>query len=147
MVFRGPLVTFDYVAAIPRYRTEELEQLAGRGSKLAAKYKVHLQHVTVATMPEDHESRLKEMFPVGHYVRRGQSLYAFGKEWNNTFSIPRNCTEFSYSSGEDPEWNHRFKNLSKTASSPHPVASNSRIYCCQMVLRPARGAPALPNLN
>jgi hypothetical protein len=79
MVFRGPLVTFDYVAAIPRYRTEELEQLAGRGSKLAAKYKVHLQHVTVATMPEDHESRLKEMFPVGHYGRRGQSLYAFGK--------------------------------------------------------------------
>ena len=53
----------DYVAAIPRYRTEELEQLAGRGSKLAAKYKVHLQHVTVATMPEDYESRLKEMFP------------------------------------------------------------------------------------
>jgi hypothetical protein len=33
------------------------------GSKLARKYKVHLQHVTVATMPEDYESRLKEMFP------------------------------------------------------------------------------------
>ena len=30
-----------------------MEQLAGRGSKLAVKYKVHLQHVTVATMPED----------------------------------------------------------------------------------------------
>jgi hypothetical protein len=42
---------------------EELEQLAGKGSKLAAKYKVHLQHVTMATMPEDYESRLKEMFP------------------------------------------------------------------------------------
>ena len=58
-----PTGDVDYVAAIPRYRTEELEQLAGRGSKLAAKYKVHLQHVTVATMPEDYESRLKEMFP------------------------------------------------------------------------------------
>jgi hypothetical protein len=40
-----------------------LEQLAGRGSKLAAKHKVHLRHVTVATMPEDYESRLIEMFP------------------------------------------------------------------------------------
>src|ERR1700756_3115457 len=57
-----PTGDVDYVAAIPRYRTEELEQLARRGSKLAAKYKVHLQHVTVATMPEDYESRLKEMF-------------------------------------------------------------------------------------
>ena len=58
-----PTGDVDYVAAIPRYRIEELEQLAGRGSKLAAKYEVHLQHVTVATMPEDYESRLKEMFP------------------------------------------------------------------------------------
>jgi len=63
MVFGRPTGDVDYVAAIPRYRTEELEQLAARGSKLAAKYKVHLQHVTVATMPEDYESRLKEMFP------------------------------------------------------------------------------------
>jgi hypothetical protein len=58
-----PTGDVDYIAAIPRYCIEELEQLAGRGSKLAAKYKVHLQHVTVATMPEDYESRLKEMFP------------------------------------------------------------------------------------
>src|SRR6267154_5166364 len=58
-----PTGDVDYIAAIPRYRIEELEQLAGGGSKLAAKYKVHLQHVTVATMPEDYESRLKEMFP------------------------------------------------------------------------------------
>jgi hypothetical protein len=58
-----PTGDIDYIAAIPRYRIEELERLAGRGSKLAAKYKVHLQHVTVATVPEDYESRLKETFP------------------------------------------------------------------------------------
>ena len=58
-----PTGDVDYVAAIPRYRIEELERLAGRGSKLAAKYKVPLQHVTVATIPEDYESRLKGMFP------------------------------------------------------------------------------------
>ena len=58
-----PTGDVDYIAAIPRYRMEELEQLAGRGSKLESKYKVHLQHVAVVTMPEDYESRLKEMFP------------------------------------------------------------------------------------
>src|SRR6267142_2255572 len=58
-----PTGDVDYVAAIPRERIEELEKIAGRESKLEAKYKVHLQHVTVASMPEDYESRLKEMFP------------------------------------------------------------------------------------
>ena len=58
-----PTGDLDYIAAIPHYRIQELEQLAERGSKLATKYKVHLQHVAVATMPEDYESRLKEMFP------------------------------------------------------------------------------------
>jgi len=58
-----PTGDVDYVAAIPRYCVNELEQLAGRGSKLASRYKVHLQHVAVVTMPEDYESRLKEMFP------------------------------------------------------------------------------------
>lgn len=58
-----PTGDVDYIAAIPRYRQEELEKLAGRGSKLEAKYKVHLQHVTVATLSENYEDRLKEMFP------------------------------------------------------------------------------------
>jgi len=58
-----PTGDIDYIAAIPRHRLEQLEELAGRGSKLEAKYKVHLQHVTVAMMPEDYEARLREMFP------------------------------------------------------------------------------------
>jgi hypothetical protein len=58
-----PTGDVDSVAAIPRYRMEELKRLAGRGSPLESKYIVHLQHVAVATMPEDCESRLKEMFP------------------------------------------------------------------------------------
>jgi hypothetical protein len=58
-----PTGDIDYIAAIPRDRLQELEDLAGRGSELEAKYKIHLQHFTVATMPEDYENRLKEMFP------------------------------------------------------------------------------------
>jgi hypothetical protein len=58
-----PTGDVDYIAAVPHQRIGELEQVAGRGSKLAAKHKVYLQHVPVATMPEGYESRLTEMFP------------------------------------------------------------------------------------
>lgn len=58
-----PTGDVDYIAVIPRDRLQELQELAGRGSKLRAKYKVRLQHVTVATMPEGYETRLGEMFP------------------------------------------------------------------------------------
>lgn len=58
-----PTGDVDYISAVPRNRIEELEQLAGRESGLARKYKVYLQHVAIATMPEDYESRLTEMFP------------------------------------------------------------------------------------
>jgi hypothetical protein len=57
-----PTGDVDYISAVPRNQIEELERLAGRESKLARKYKVYLQHVTIATMPEDYESRLTEMF-------------------------------------------------------------------------------------
>ena len=58
-----PTGDVDYISAIPRNRIEELERLAGRESKLARKYKIYLQHVAIAAMPEDYESRLKGMFP------------------------------------------------------------------------------------
>jgi len=57
-----PTGDVDYISAIPRNRIEELERLAGCESELARKYKIHLQHVAIATMPEDYESRLTELF-------------------------------------------------------------------------------------
>ena len=57
-----PTGDIDYVSAVPYHRIRELEALAGRGSELENKFKVHLQHVTVTTMPEDYEARLVEMF-------------------------------------------------------------------------------------
>ncbi len=61
--FPRPTGDVDYVSAIPHDKVPELEALAGRGSKLEKHYRIHLQHVTVATMPEDYQSRLSEMFP------------------------------------------------------------------------------------
>ncbi len=48
----------DFVEAIPRARIIELERMAGRGSALARKHKVHLEFVGVATLPHSYESRL-----------------------------------------------------------------------------------------
>jgi hypothetical protein len=58
-----PTADVDYIAAVPRYRIEELKRLAGRGSRLAQRHKVYLQHVAVATLPENYETRLVEMYP------------------------------------------------------------------------------------
>jgi hypothetical protein len=57
-----PTGDVDYVSAVPYHRIQDLQALAGRGSELENKFKVDLQHVTVATMPEDYEARLLEMF-------------------------------------------------------------------------------------
>ena len=43
---------------------ESLIDLAGEGSKLHKKYKVYLQVVGVASVPENYEERLTEMFPL-----------------------------------------------------------------------------------
>jgi hypothetical protein len=43
--------------------TKSLMELAGQGSKLHNKYKVYLQVVGVAQVPNNYEDRLKEMFP------------------------------------------------------------------------------------
>ena len=53
----------DYVTLIPYDRVPELEALAGEGSHLARKYKVHVHHAGVATVPESYDERMKELFP------------------------------------------------------------------------------------
>ena len=40
-----------------------LDEIAGEGSLLHKKHKVHLHRVTVMTMPEGYEERSSEMFP------------------------------------------------------------------------------------
>ncbi len=55
----------DYISAIPRQATEELDRIAGRDSDVARKHRVFLQAVTgVADYPENYESRLTTL-PLG----------------------------------------------------------------------------------
>ncbi|MGH9328700.1 MAG: DUF6036 family nucleotidyltransferase [Terriglobia bacterium] len=53
----------DYFSVMPMQCARDLQAMAGPDSALAKKYKVHLQHVTVNSLPEDYEARLVEMFP------------------------------------------------------------------------------------
>jgi hypothetical protein len=55
-----PTGDIDYYTAIPS--AFNLEEIAGRGSPLAKKYKVSLQRVTVTDLPEEYETRLTEIF-------------------------------------------------------------------------------------
>ncbi|HEV3254684.1 MAG TPA: DUF6036 family nucleotidyltransferase [Candidatus Acidoferrales bacterium] len=52
----------DYRSLIPHNRIGDLQELAGPGSTLAQKHKVHLQHTGVESMPESYGERLSELF-------------------------------------------------------------------------------------
>lgn len=60
-----PRVTgdLDYISIVPKNSNQVLEGVAGEGSKLAKKYKLHVQYVTVADVPENYEERLSQLFP------------------------------------------------------------------------------------
>lgn len=57
----------DYFTLTPHNRMGHVEQLAGRGSALARKHRVHLHRAAVASLPEDYEARLSEVYP-GHFT-------------------------------------------------------------------------------
>jgi hypothetical protein len=58
-----PTADVDVIAITPRSEIESLMNLGGQGSPLYRKHKVYLQLVGVASVPDDYEERLTEMFP------------------------------------------------------------------------------------
>jgi hypothetical protein len=62
----------DFLCAVPNVQADLIE-IAGKGSLLHQKHRVHLDAVNVVTPPEDYEERLVAMFP-GAWDRLG--LYA-----------------------------------------------------------------------
>jgi hypothetical protein len=53
----------DYYTLVPANRIRDLQEIAGEGSPLARKHKVHLHSAAIATLPESYEERMKELFP------------------------------------------------------------------------------------
>jgi hypothetical protein len=50
----------DYFTLVPANRITEPEKLAGEGSDLARKHKVHVHHAAIATLPENYEGGANE---------------------------------------------------------------------------------------
>lgn len=58
-----PTADVDVLVIVPRGESERLINLAGKGSELHRKHGLYLDLVTVATVPEDYDQRLTEIFP------------------------------------------------------------------------------------
>ena len=58
-----PTSDLDYIEIIPHDALKVLEEIAGRESELAKKYRLYFQHVAVASLPESYAERLAELFP------------------------------------------------------------------------------------
>ena len=59
----------DYLALAAQSRHDDVEALAGLGSKLHRKYHVYTQYVGIVTPPADYASRLIPMFPSAPWGR------------------------------------------------------------------------------
>lgn len=62
-VYRAPRTTgdLDYLTMVPNDASDEVENLAGYGSKLARKYRVYFQRVGVTDLPENYDERLVDL--------------------------------------------------------------------------------------
>jgi hypothetical protein len=53
----------DYFTLEPSNLTELIHRLAGEGSALAQKHKVHIHRAAIASLPEDYQERMAEIYP------------------------------------------------------------------------------------
>lgn len=58
-----PTADVDVLSIAPSTQRAFILELAGKGSRLHKKHRLYIECVTVATIPEDYEERLTEMFP------------------------------------------------------------------------------------
>ena len=61
--FSRETADLDVLMIAPRKQVTPLLELARQGGELHRKYRVYLDYVGVAKVPEEYESRLTEMFP------------------------------------------------------------------------------------
>jgi hypothetical protein len=59
----------DYLAITAQARNDDVEMLAGLGSRLHRKFRVYMQYVGIVTPPADYASRLIPMFPSAPWGR------------------------------------------------------------------------------
>lgn len=64
VIYNAPRVTadVDVISVIPSTQTRNLIEIAGEGSQLHKKHGVYIDRVGIATLPENYEHRLTEIF-------------------------------------------------------------------------------------
>jgi hypothetical protein len=55
----------DLLSVIAQSPEDDIESLAGLGSRLHRKYRLYMQHVGIATPPAGYAARMNRMFPHG----------------------------------------------------------------------------------
>ena len=65
-----PTGDVDFLWAVPDAQISFLVGRAGKGSRLHKLHGVYLQHVGIATLPENYQERLVEMFPAVYRMLR-----------------------------------------------------------------------------
>jgi Nucleotidyltransferase of unknown function (DUF6036) len=63
-----PTADLDYLEVIPARHDALLQKLAGPGSALSRAHGLHLQHVTIASLPDRYEERLTPLWS-GRFAR------------------------------------------------------------------------------
>jgi hypothetical protein len=64
----------DFLSALVESSEDDVERLAGIGSELHKRYRVHVQRVGIVTPPSDYAGRMTRMFPAATWKRL--SLFA-----------------------------------------------------------------------
>jgi len=62
-----PTADIDVIELAPRAAAETMMELGIRGGPLHQKYRIYLDRVAVAAIPESYEDRLVEMFPGAYH--------------------------------------------------------------------------------
>jgi hypothetical protein len=85
----------DYFTLTPTKSVNEIQELAGEGSPLATKYRVHAHHAAVASLPDGYEQRCESCFLAAS--RTSVSSFSIHTTWfyRNSAGTPRKTGKMS----------------------------------------------------
>ena len=95
-----PTGDIDYIEVIPSSASAEIEQLAGRDSKLAKKYRVYLQNAGgIPELPENYHERLIDL-PFGFKSLTLKALEPYDLVLSKLRNSPKDREDIKYLAGK-----------------------------------------------
>ena len=91
-----PTADVDFLTVAPHTETRHLLELAGHGSALHKKFGLYLQHVGVASLPEEYEARL---IPMISRCRSWNVIWGVTGRTSSILAGPCRSMRTSWSSG------------------------------------------------